>query len=221
MTEDPTFLPVPGAWRPVRDGSARIAALAKRIGLARATASLFTLPGNPHLATDKASAVLRAVVRAPVAPCNERTLAAFANAHPRPVPPGPGSGATVAMTSCEMGRTGLPLDAAWRRVTARLERDRGGPSTAEVRQLEGATFVLVRDSLCPATDPRGLRALYAWRSAVDGPALGRTPQSEAPEPDPAPPDDGGTPTSGGPSGPLPPSPAGDLSRNRRFMASAS
>lgn len=221
MNEDPTFLPVHGAWHPVRDGAARVAALAKRIGFARAAASLFTLPHNPRLASDKASAVLRAVLRAAVVPCNGRALAAFADAHPRPVAPGLGSGTAVAMITREMGRTGLPLDAAWRRVTDRLDRDRGGPSIAEVRRLDGTTFILVRDSLCRPSNPGGLRALYAWRSAEDGPALGGTTGPEPPDLDPAPPDDGGAPASGSPSGDPPPCPIGDISRYRGFMSSAS
>lgn len=226
MNEDPTFLPVRGLWHPVRDGAARVAALARRIGLARATASIFAVQQHPRLAPDKAALILRALASGAIAPCSGRALAAFADGHPRPVAPGPGSGTAVTMTSREMGRTGLPLDAAWRRVVDRLDRDRGGHSVAEVRRIEGTTFVLVRDSHCAATDPAGLRAVYAWHSTEDGPALGGSsgpePPGGEPEPhsqEPAPPRGGGAPISGG-SDQLPSS-IGDISRLRRFMFCAS
>jgi hypothetical protein len=215
MIEDPTFLPVPGLWHLVRDGGGRVAVLARRIGLTRATASIFTIQHNPPLTSDRAALILSALAPGAVASCSGRALAAFAEAHPRPIAPGLRSGTAVAMISREMGRTGLPLDAAWRRVTDRLARDRGGASVTEVRRIDGTTFVLVRDSLRASSDPAGLRAVYAWRSTDDGPALGGSP--EPPGGDPAPPDS--TPTAGGDD--QLPSTTDHLSRRRRFMCCAS
>ncbi len=170
--DEPVDVPVSGAWRPATRDAARAAALARRLGLTTSPATA-VLRFRSTPSSGYAIAIAAELRRADPVPARTGSLSDFAAAHPPPPGTSPHSGTAVQRTVRTMGRTGLPLLQAWGRVRDQLDDERGGPSAATALHAGATTFVVVHDMRRAPLEPAGIRAIYAWRSAADGPALGR------------------------------------------------
>lgn len=148
-----------------------MAPLARRLGLTTAPATA-VLHFRPAIASGFAIAIAAELRKADPFPARTGLLAGFAAAHPPAPGTSPHSGTAVQRTVRTTGRTGLPLLQAWGRVRDQLEDERGGPSAATALHAGGTTFVVVHDARRAPLEPAGIRAVYAWSSAADGPALG-------------------------------------------------
>lgn len=175
MASTDFHVPPIGLWRSAARVLPRTAALLRRLGLTGPDADqvLTHQPTRPGPTTSTEQHLAEALRGAARAEAREGAVARFAAAHPEPNVPGPHSGAAMHRTTQTMGRTGLPAPLAWDRVRQQLAAERGGNAVATVFRLGEATILIVHGDAHEDRDPRGWRALYAWPSVADGPALAR------------------------------------------------